>query len=320
MNKKRNYYLWCLPYFILTLSAYSEQIISTENTDEVVAKVNGKPIYENQLDVELTRQLQKHKNPQPEIIEKLRQNALDKVIEREVLFQASQNLDIPDADEKAEENFLAIKEKIGSEERFQSYLKAYKQTSQQMRTTARQKIFMDEYLKRQGLLEPAVSEEEIKAFYQKASFKREEAVHLKHILVAIDEEAEPTEKEQLRQKAEKLRRMIIEGADFSELAKEHSDSAEAEKAGGDLGYIKRDYMPAEFDKVVFSLKDNEVSHIIETKFGYHIVKLIDKRPAGNTPYDEVHDFIKKYLQNQRRPQMIAAHIEELKLKAKIEKK
>ncbi len=272
------------------------------------------------MEMELTQQLRKHKDPQAGLIERMRNNVVDKIIKQELLYQAGQTLDIPDIDEKIKQKFQSIKAGLKSEERFQSDLKTYNQTVEQLQVTAKRKVFMEEYLKSQGLLDPHVSEKEIKSYYEKTPFKRDETMRLSHILLSVADGAKPEEKEKIHQKAEKLRRIIVEGADFAELAKEHSDSAEAKDAGGDLGYIKRNYMPPKFDKIVFSLKENELSKVFETPFGYHIVKLIDIRPAGTIPYQEVSDFIKRFLQNQRRPQMIAAHIEELRTKASIERK
>ncbi len=313
-----SYFMWLLPCLALTLSACNEQKeMLSDESEKILAKVNGTPIFEHQIEMELRQELRKHKNPRTDSTSTAKRNALEKIIEQELLYQASQTqaIDIPDIDNKAEETLQSIKTRLGSEERFQGYLKSYNLTAEQLLATTKRKLLMDEYLKSQGLVDPQIPEEKIHLFYEQKPFKRDEAVRLNHILLSVEEDTVPAEKEKIRQKTGELRRMIVEGADFAELAKEHSDSSEA---GGDLGYIKRNYMPAAFDEVVFSLKKDEISDVFETQFGYHIVKLIDKRPAGTIPYEEVRDFIKRYLQNQRKPQMIAAHIEELRGKASIE--
>ncbi len=312
------YLMWLLPCMALTLSACNEQRETlAEKPEKILAKVNGTPILEYQIAMEFQQELRKHKNPRVGSTGTAKRNALKKVIEQELLYQASQAqaLDIPDIDEKAEETLQSIQTRLGSEERFQDYLKSYSLSAGQMLAITKRKLTMDEYLKNQGLVTPQISEEEVRSAYEQMPFKRDESLHLNHILLSVEEDTAPAEKENIHQKAEELRQMIVDGADFAELAKEHSDSSEAD---GDLGYIKRDYMPAAFDEVVFSLKKGEVSAVFETQFGYHIAKLMDKRPAGKTPYEEVRDFIKRYLQNQRKPQMIAAHIEELRSKANIE--
>ncbi|HEB93998.1 MAG TPA: hypothetical protein ENI94_11150 [Gammaproteobacteria bacterium] len=311
-------FIWLLPCLTLTLSACNEpRKTLAEKPEKILAKVNGTPIVEYQIAMELHQELRKHKNLRAGSTGTAKKNALKKVIEQELLYQASQaqTLNIPDMGEKAEETLQSIQTRLGSEERFQDYLKSYNLSAGQILAITKRKLAMDEYLKSQGLVTPQISEEEVRSFYEQMPFKRDESLHLKHILLSVEEGTAPAEKDKIYQKAEELRQMIVDGADFAELAKEHSDSSEVD---GDLGYIKRDYMPAAFDEVVFSLKKGEVSAVFETQFGYHIAKLMDKRPAGKTPYGEVRDFIKRYLQNQRKPQMIAAHIEELRNKANIE--
>ncbi len=77
-------------------------------------------------------------------------------------------------------------------------------------------------------------------------------------------------------------------------------------------------MPKEFDEVAFTIEKDTVSEIVETKFGYHIILVTDKIPGGITPYEEVRDFIKKYLQKDESKKRLAEHIAKLKEKATIE--
>ena len=85
-----------------------------------------------------------------------------------------------------------------------------------------------------------------------------------------------------------------------------------------MGYIKRGYMPAPFDEAASALEENAVSEVVETKFGYHVIKLLDKKPAGVVPYEEVKGFITKYLQQEESKKKLADHVEELRKQAKIE--
>ena len=85
-----------------------------------------------------------------------------------------------------------------------------------------------------------------------------------------------------------------------------------------MEYIKRGYMPEEFDKVAFAIEKNAVSEVVETRFGYHIIKVFDKIPAGKIPYDEVRNFIMKFLQEGESKKKLAAHIVVLRSRASIE--
>ena len=136
-------------------------------------------------------------------------------------------------------------------------------------------------------------------------------------MIKVDENAELKEKKKARKKAEKIRKEILGGKDFAEMAKKYSDCNSA-SGGGGLGYKQKGYMPEEFDKVAFALKKVEVSSVVETKFGFHLIKVSEKTPEGIAPYHEVKDFIKKFLQEDESKKKLAEHLAKLKGKAKIE--
>lgn len=85
-----------------------------------------------------------------------------------------------------------------------------------------------------------------------------------------------------------------------------------------MGYIKKGFMPQAFDQVAFIMDAGELSDVVETGFGYHIIRVLDKKPAGRTPFKEVRDFIKGYPQSLARPQLITKHARELRQHADIE--
>ncbi|WP_456415438.1 peptidylprolyl isomerase [Thiolapillus sp.] len=293
-------------------------LMTGEGAGSIIARVNGQPVFASQMKVELQRQMRKHKNASSALVDRVRKQVLDEVIDRELLYQAARELDIRDLEQKISEELQSTRDRFRTEERFQRYLASNGLTQEQLWRTARRVVFIEEYLREKKLLAPAVTEEEIRDFYRKKTFKREEALHLRHILLSVEEDDKPEKREEIRYKAEEIRRMIDEGANFAMLAAQFSDSAEAKEAGGDLGFVKRGYMPMAVDEVVFSLREGEVSKVIETRFGFHIIKVVARRSAGMIPYAEVRDFIKRYLQNQRRQELVAAHIEELRAQASIE--
>ncbi len=322
--------LFCLALILSLALPHSgacsdEKKPSNDNLEKIVAKVNGEPIYESQVTHEVDKQLQKFKKhgmrgARPELENKLKKNALNKIIDQQILVQASQKVAIADIEKRAGEKLESMKADFSSEEEFQQYLKAKGMTTKSLMTSTKQRIRMNEYLKSQGLAEPHVSVEEIKKFYKqgKDGFKRKESVMVSHILVRVAKDAEPAERQKGRDRAKELRQRVVAGKDFAEIAGKYSDCARTKQAGGDLGYIKRGFMPPGFDEVAFTLKMGEVSEIIETEFGYHIIKVVDKKPAGYVPLEDVKNFIKKYLEKRILREKIALHTKELKQKAKIE--
>jgi len=252
-------------------------------------------------------------------VKRLQKKALAKVIDYELISQESQKLTIKDVDEKVEKKMVGMRRKYQTEKRLNNYLKKNGLTIEELRGNFKKRVYMDEYLIKNGISDPDIPEKNIKGFYNSnpKNYYREEAVKVSHILLKVDEKAKPQEKEKARKKAEQLRKDIVGGKDFAEMAKEHSECNSA-SGGGGLGYINKGYMPEEFEKAAFSLEKGAVSEPVKTKFGYHIIKVSEKNPEGITPYEEVRDFIKKFLQEDESKEKYDAHIAELKKKATIE--
>ena len=138
-----------------------------------------------------------------------------------------------------------------------------------------------------------IGEDDLKNYYQnnKSEFQQPEQVKARHILVKTEEEAKAIKKE------------LKKGKDFADLAKEKS-TCPSKGRGGDLGWFGRGKMAPEFEKAAFNLKKGEVSGIVHTKFGYHIVKLEDRREAKRKTFDEVKARIKMKLRQQREKETI----------------
>jgi len=141
------------------------------------------------------------------------------------------------------------------------------------------------------------SEEELQEFYQSRSqqFSLPEERKLRHILLTIPEGADETEVEALRKKAEDLVQRLRGGESFEQLAREVSEDPGSAEMGGDLGFIARGAMEADFDQVAFSLKVGDVSDPVLTSFGFHIIKVDEIRPGKTKPFEEVRaELLKEY--------------------------
>ncbi len=297
----------------------------TEREDrKIVARVNGQPIYEDALTPYVRREMKKFqkygaKRNTSALEKRMKRRALDKVIAQELVKQESRKLQIKDMNKKIEEKFKELKSRDHSEEKFASFLEKKGLTEKDIRESVKSKIYVEEYLELKGIQNPEVPDEEIREYYErnKEGFRRKEYIRASHILIMVKEDADSEEKEQSRAKAERIRKEIVEGKDFAEMAKEFSEDGRASQ-GGDLGYINRGYMPPEFDQVAFSLEKGALSEIVQTRHGFHIIKILDKRPEGIAPYEDVKDFIGRYLQKELAKRKHDLHIKELKSKAEIE--
>lgn len=322
---KRRLHILALGFLLIPPeTALSAEKQSPPKAKEIVARVNGQPIYQEQLKPEVERVLGRFRKygmrkEDPDLVKRLQRRALDRVIGEELIDQESRKLTIEDIDEKVEQKLRALEGKHGKGERFEKYLKIRTLTMEDLRESFRASVYVDEYLKEQGISEPEISEDRIREAYERnpGSYSREETIKASHVLIAVDGNAATEQKQQARQKAEQIHKKIFEGKDFAEMARKHSDCNSA-SGGGSLRYIKRGYMPREFDRVAFAVEKDAVSEVVETRFGYHIIKVLDKKPAGVIPYEEVKDFITKFLQQQESKKKLATHIAALRKKAKIE--
>jgi peptidyl-prolyl cis-trans isomerase C len=170
----------------------------------------------------------------------------------------------------------------------------------------RKRLIVETYLKKKVEQEAKVSDEDIKKFYDenKEKFKGGEQVRASHILVKTEQEAQD------------VLAQLKKGASFEEMAKKYSKDSTAAK-GGDLGWFPKGAMVPEFDKVAFSLKDGEMSGIVKTNFGFHIIKVTGKRPAGIRSLDEVKEQIKATLLPTKQQEIFQKMKEDLKKSSKV---
>lgn len=182
---------------------------------------------------------------------------------------------------------------------------------------ARDKVLSDAWLQQMQVkhkLPDQLAEAQARNVYNAnpARFEHLDQVHVRHILIAG---AEP----ESQAKAEELLAQLKKGADFAELAKENSADKGSGAKGGDLGFFEPGRMVPEFDKVAFALKTpGELSEPVKTQFGYHILRLEERRPAGVKPYSEVREQLLTEVRNKAVQTAIDAEVEKLQGKGKID--
>jgi len=167
-----------------------------------------------------------------------------------------------------------------------------------------------------------VSDDDLKAEYARYSRSESEdpEVHARHILVMLTPKATPEEVEQARRKAQALADEARRpGVDFIELAKARSEGPSAGE-GGDLGYFRRGVMVPEFEKVAFGLKVGEVSQPIRTKFGWHVIKVEDRRASEVKSFDEVKDQLRERLARGQLEKYTERYVQELREQALVDVK
>ena len=139
-----------------------------------------------------------------------------------------------------------------------------------------------------------------------------------HILIKVDPKADESQRAEARKKLEAIEQRLKRGEDFSALAKGSSQCPSSAK-GGDLGYFQRGQMVKLFEEVAFALKPGEVSGIVETKFGYHLIKVVDKKPETMMAFKDIKDRLAQQLKQREVLKELHQYVSELKKKAKVER-
>lgn len=170
----------------------------------------------------------------------------------------------------------------------------------------KKRVIVEAFLKKKVEESANVSDADLQAFYKKNEdkFKTGEQIKASHILVKTEPEAKDIEKQ------------LKGGASFEELAKKHSIDGAAAK-GGDLGWFGKGAMLPDFEKAAFGLKEGSTSGIVNTKFGYHIIKVTGKRGAGTRSFEEVKDQIKAALAPEKQQETFKKLKDDLKKGAKL---
>ena len=146
-----------------------------------------------------------------------------------------------------------------------------------------------EYLAIEVAKKVSVSEDAMKSYYDenKEEFKTPEMVRVRHILIKVEAGASEDDKKNAHKNIEDILNKINSGEDFAQLASELSDDTITKPKGGDLGFVPRGRLVKSFEDVAFTLKPGEVSEIVETPFGYHLIKIDEKKDAGVESFDAV---------------------------------
>jgi len=286
---------------------------------EVVARVNGESIGRAEFE-SAVRSLEARAGGQVPADQRDRvyRGVLDQLIAYRLLVQESKSrkMDIFDTDIDA--RVAAIKKQFPTEEAFKQTLAQQKMTEAQLREDTKADLLVAKMLDFE--IKVSVPLQEVTAFYQQNpdKFQQSERVRASHILIRLPEKADEKVKQEARAKAADVLKQVTSGQDFGSLAKQHSQDPGSAPSGGDLGYFQQGQMVGAFERAAFALKPGEVSDIVETPFGFHIIKVVDKQPARTVPIDEVRPRIEQFLQNQQREKQTQAFVESLRTKGKVE--
>jgi len=246
---------------------------------------------------------------QEELDEYAKENVICRVLLRQ---EADKRIKFVPAEE-VEAAFKELKDQYGGEKEF------YEAHEIDASHDAEIKGDLEENLKVQKLMDelckdvPPPTDEEVRAYYQENpdEFVYPQEIHVSHIVRRPGGEADA---ESVFEEMKEIRKKLLAGADLAALAREHSDCTED---GGDLGFFSPGQMIEEFEAVVFSMADGEISPVFLTQFGYHVAKVHERRPERPCPFEDVRDDIRRRLGHDRKNERIGEFVEEARERSTI---
>ena len=241
-------------------------------------------------------------DPQYEILET---NIMDSIIVLKVLRKYGDENEISVTDAEVDEEISAVISNYPSEEDFEKDLADRDISRSFLREQISDQLLRDKIFK--SITEDVkVSEEEAKEYYEENKetlFKIPEQKKVSHILIKFNvpegETINDEVKKEAMQKIEDIEKKLNEGEDFAELAKEYSEDELSAENEGEIGFISEGQTVPEFEEAVFDLEVGEVSPIVETYYGYHIIKVLEEKDSYIESFDDVRETIEDYLTNEK---------------------
>lgn len=288
---------------------------------EVLARVNGEVIGKAEFERQLQSLEARAGGPvPPDQRDRVYRGLLDQMIGYRLLIQETQarKVTVPDADVEA--RISQIRTQFPSEQVFEQALAEQQLTLDQLRSEARADIAVTRMLREEVAAKAAVTPEQVDAFYRDNpdEFRQGEQVRASHILIAVAADSDAATRATARAKAEQVLAEVKAGGDFPALARAHSQDPGSAADGGDLGVFERGQMVGPFEEAAFTLAEGQTSGLVETRFGFHIIRVTSKRPARLIPLDEVRGQVEQYLSERNQQEQAEAFVSVLRMKGRIE--
>ena len=263
---------------------------SAAGGDQVLVRVNGVPIRQS----EVVERLLKRYGAQ----------AVDEMIDETLLRQAAKSTGVAADDKEVNRRLTKLQEQFGSRELFISQLEQAGSSLTKVKEDLADEIVRERLvMKAKGL---SVTDDELKKAFNENKDKlgRPEAVHLRHILVGTEADAQD------------VMAKLKAGADFKALARDKSLAASGKAAGGDYGFVARGMLPAEIDDIAFSMKAGEI-RVVPGPRGYHVLQVLDRRAAKPATFAEVKDDLRDMLMAEKIKKAAPEYLSELRRKADV---
>ncbi|MBT3311388.1 MAG: hypothetical protein HN737_03015 [Desulfobacterales bacterium] len=287
-----------------------------------VAIVNGKVITKDdfyrtyyQVLQQVTTQGVKYNEKQ---LKEIKEKVLDTIIDQELLYQESLKEGIKVENELMEIEYEKLKNEIGKNKDLHEWMKKMEYNIESFKHQINRDLSIKKIIQKKITDRVSISEKEVAAFYKshKESFIRPARVRISRVLINAGPKSNIIQKTNARKKIENIRQRILKGENFAEIAKKYSDGSAGTK-GGDLGFFNKGQLIKIFDDIAFELKIDEISDIVKTDSGYHIIKITGKQNKSIVPLQEVKKKIIELIKDIKVRKEIINYSNRLKKKARV---
>lgn len=302
---------------LISCSKGSKTEPAAAEQSDVVATVNGKPVLQEEVS-QMVQILQQQDFVPPDSLtsgvtreEKQRNFAIERLIERLLILGDAERLGLNPSDATIESELPNYKRERGLADSLPAGL-----TEADIRRGLADDMTIKAYVDSTIMPSISVTDADIQNFYNEnpAMFER---VHASHILITLEPGATDIQKAEARKKTQEAQAELNKGKEFAEVARQYSQDPYSKDQGGDLGFFARGQMVPTFDEAAFRLEPGQVSEIVETQFGYHIIKVSEKKKMT---LEEVGPRMNDFMRDRKIAMAMEQRIKELREKAKIEKK
>ena len=291
--------------------------------NDEIAQVNGVVITRQAFQIAYRQAVDRHAqegNPIDEAhLAPLRRKVIQHMVEEELLVQESRRRGITIASEEVDQDVATARARFKTPEAFQQEIaRLYLDETGYRRYLKRQRA-IDRLLAQQVDPSVSVSPEEMRRFYEANSqrYQSPEKIRVRHILIHRENGDQNASPDPAYRKISMIREKLEQGGDFADLAAEYSQEP-AREHGGDLGFIQRRQMPPSIEAAVFDLEVGEISPILTTEHGYHLIQVTERRAPVVIPFEEAQTDIQKALLQVKQQQAIRAYIDGLRKRAEIQ--
>jgi len=284
-----------------------------------IVTVNGDPVRTSQVRLMMQNLAAQLGQGQQEIDQQqLFQAATQQVIDTKLLAQEARRRDIT-ADNATVDGIMGqIEQQTGGRESLDGFLESMGLDYDEFKANVTESVLVQNLIEQQIRPGVEVTDQEIQDFYtgNPQMFERPDQVRARHILIAVEQGTDDETKADAKARAEAARKRATGGEDFAALATELSEGPSAPN-GGDLGFFSADRMVKPFSDAAFALEPGAISQVVETQFGYHVIKVEERRAASTQPLEEVREPLRNALVEQEVGEGVASLVERLRSEAKI---